>query len=291
MQSKPFVSVVMPSFNQCKFIEESILSVLNQSYAHLELIVADGGSKDGTLDLLTTLQKQDKRLRWFSAKDNGPAHALNKALNQVRGTIIGWLNSDDLYTEGAVKRAVNILTQPQKILMVYGHGHNIDGGGQFIKVYPTLTPERNILNFQHHCFICQPTVFFTRTLFKLLGPLDETLKTAFDFDYWLRSFITFQKRIAFIDTVQALSRLHDECITMSQRPEAALESMKLIHSYLSITPIPWFSYYIREFVKSESDKLSPHLIREQLSKTLFQSEFKFNEDEKRYLNEQILSKT
>jgi glycosyltransferase involved in cell wall biosynthesis len=106
---QPLVSVVMPSLNQAEFIVSAVQSVLSQSYGHLELIVADGGSTDGTLALLQQQQGLDSRLRWMSEPDTGPADALNKALRRARGTIVGWLNSDDLYAEGAIDRAVQAL--------------------------------------------------------------------------------------------------------------------------------------------------------------------------------------
>lgn len=199
----------MPSFNQANFIAESVESVLSQSYRHLELIVvADGGSTDGTPDWLSQKSRQDPRLKWFSGPDTGPADALNKALKIVRGTLIGWLNSDDLYTPNAIQRAVDALITEPAWLMVYGHGEHIDEHGRFIEAYPTRLPSTPAEEFADRCFICQPTVFFKRSLTVLLGPLDETLKTAFDFDYWLRAFIQIPERIGFIDTAQAKSRLH-----------------------------------------------------------------------------------
>ncbi len=92
----PLVSIVMPSFNQAAFIPAAVESVLSQSYPELELIIADGGSTDGTIEWLKQKCLSDTRLRFFSETDSGPADALNKALKKTRGTIIGWLNSDDL---------------------------------------------------------------------------------------------------------------------------------------------------------------------------------------------------
>jgi len=92
---QPLVSIVMPSLNQAAFIAAAVESVLSQSYPQLELIVGDGGSTDGTQAWLAQRQTQDARLRWFSEPDSGPADALNKLLRQAKGTLIGWLNSDD----------------------------------------------------------------------------------------------------------------------------------------------------------------------------------------------------
>ncbi|MBE0437662.1 MAG: glycosyltransferase [Methylomicrobium sp.] len=236
----------MPSFNQASFIAESVESVLSQSYRNLELIVADGGSTDGTLDWLSQKSRQDARLKWFSGPDTGPANALNKALKTVRGTLIGWLNSDDVYTPDSIQRAANALLAEPTWLMVYGHGEHIDEYGHFIEAYPTRLPSTPVEEFANQCFICQPTVFFKRSMTVLLGPLDETLKTAFDFDYWLRAFVRFPARIGFVDAVQARSRLHAQCITRTLRRCVAEESMRVIARHLGSAPEHWIITYMTE---------------------------------------------
>ncbi len=242
----------MPSLNQADFIEQAIDSVLNQSYTKIELIVADGKSTDRTLDILQKKQKQDSRLIWFSEDDNSPANAINKALSQVRGSFIGWLNSDDLYTNDAIERAVNIL-QDDNMVMVYGQGEHIDINGKIIDRYPTLPPNISLKQFSNGCFICQPTVFFKRTVFILLGNLDETLKTAFDFDYWFQVFTQFSGRIGFVDEVQAQSRLHEDCITHKMRRTVALEGMQVIAKYLGSAPGHWMLTYRDELLKQSPE--------------------------------------
>ncbi len=237
----------MPSLNQAEFIEQAIESVLNQPYKKLELIIADGQSTDKTLHILKRIQSQDSRLKWFSSKDSGPANAINKALSQTKGSIIGWLNSDDLYTSDAVTRAVNALI-PSEYVIVYGHGEHIDIHGHKIDTYPTLPPSLSLKEFSHGCFICQPTVFFKQTVFFLSGKLDESLKTAFDFEYWLRTFGLFSGRINFINHVQAQSRLHEDCITHKMRRTVALEGMQIISKYLGTAPNHWVKTYINELL-------------------------------------------
>jgi glycosyltransferase involved in cell wall biosynthesis len=242
----PLVSVVMPSMNHAAFITAAIDSILSQSYANLEIWVADGGSTDATVAWLKSKQVEDHRLRWFSEPDSGPANALNKALHRARGTIIGWLNSDDLYTPDAINRAVEAFAANPRWQMLYGHGDHIDVAGNFIDHYPTLTPETNIEVFGDGCFICQPTVYFKRTLPILLGPLDERLKTAFDFDYWLRAFTKLPGRIGFIDAVQAYSRLHEDSITLRMRRTVALEGIQLLARHLGHAPSHWLLTYADE---------------------------------------------
>jgi len=242
------VSIVMPSMNHLAFIEASIDSVLTQNYSPLELIVVDGGSTDGTVEWLVQRQANDMRLRWISEADTGPADALNKGLRLTRGTIIGWLNSDDMYTADAVLRSVEALSEHREWLMVYGHGEHVDVEGGIIDRYPTLEPSNPLQTFADGCFICQPTVFFRRTMWMLQGDLDDSLKTAFDFEYWLRAFKKFPGRIGFINNVQAYSRLHADCLTMRMRGTVALEGMQVIGRYLDEAPCHWAITYIDELL-------------------------------------------
>lgn len=268
MPASPLVSIVMPSFNQDRFIAESVRSVLSQSHESIELIVMDGNSTDGTLDTLARLQAEDARLRWFSQPDTGPAQALNRALAKVRGTIIGWLNSDDLYTDGAIARTVKALQEHPEWLMVYGHGQHVDAQGKFLSDYPTRPPSAPAGDFASGCFICQPTVFFRRTMHVLLGPLDEKLRTAFDFDYWLRAFNRLSGRIGFVDQVQALSRLHDDCITLNQRRRVSLESMRLISKHLGQAPAHWLLSHIDEARDPDGNPLAGSTARQYIDALL-----------------------
>lgn len=244
----PLVSVVMPSMNQPEFIDEAINSVLSQDYPNIELIVADGGSRQDTLDILAKRQQQDRRLRYFSRPDRGPAHALNDAMDGVRGTVIGWLNSDDLYTPGAIGRAMAVLAEQPRLLMVYGEGQHVDEHGKSIGAYPTLPPSTPVKRFNEGCFICQPTMFFRRSTRILLGTLDEKLKAAFDFEYWLRAFCAFPDRIGFVDEMQAMSRLHAGCITMRMRRTVALEGMQVLARHLGAASKEWLLTYADELL-------------------------------------------
>lgn len=255
----PTVSIVMPSLNQAQFIDESIDSVLSQSHPRLELIVADGGSTDGTQAVLARWRETDSRVCWVSEPDEGPADAVNKALARVRGTYVGWLNSDDLYTPGAVQRAVSKLSDGNAYMMVYGHGEHIDEHGKFLDTYPTLAPDVGIKRFADGCFVCQPTVFFRRSMLLLLGQLDVSLQASFDFDLWLRAFEAFPHRIGFVDAVQAKSRLHDACITQKMRRTVALEGAALLHKHLGQAPLNWILTHFKEATQSGQPDLEDYL--------------------------------
>ena len=246
---QPLVSVVMPSLNQARYIEAAIASTLDQGFENMELLIGDGGSTDGTCDLLGALaHRYGTRLRWYSEADSGPANAVNRALVLARGDILGWLNSDDLYTTGAIARAVDFLLAHPDTVMVYGEGEHIEADGTVIERYPTLPPEATISAFQAGCFICQPTVFIRRSALEAVGPLDEGLATAFDFDLWLRFFRQFPGRIGHIPQVQAQSRLHGHCITRTQRRLVAVEGVRLLAKHFGRAPDHWLRTHIDELM-------------------------------------------
>lgn len=245
--AQTLVSVLMPSLNQAAFIESAIRSVLDQDYPNVELVVADGGSTDGTLRRLETLlDVYGTRLRWVSEGDKGPANAVNKALGMARGRLIGWLNSDDLYAPGAVSAAAQHFADNAGTLLVYGEGEHIDGTGRPLGRYPTRLPSVGIEAFHEGCFICQPTVFLRREVFDELGPLDESLSTAFDFELWLRIFRRFPGQIAHIDRVQAFSRLHEACITQRMRRLVAIEGIRVLAQHLGNAKPHWLLTYFEE---------------------------------------------
>lgn len=244
------ITVVMPSLNQRAFLHEAVESVMGQEGVQLELIVADGGSTDGTQDWLAARAKADRRLRWTSQPDGGPAQAINRAMRQARGTFLGWLNSDDRYTPGALLRAMQELRQWPDALMVYGHARHIDDVGRPLGAYPTQAPNTPIEEFAKGCFICQPSVVIRRSFMVLNGPLDENLRTAFDFDWWLRAFRRFPDRITFIEAVQAESRLHADCITLNLRLTVALEGVQLLRHHLGYAPNHWIKTWVIEALQS-----------------------------------------
>ena len=255
MTGPPLVSIVMPSFNQARFIPEAINSVLEQDYANIELIVSDGGSTDGAVEILEGFSRRDARVRWVSEADDGPAAAINKALEKARGALIGWLNSDDRYLAGAIGRAVSAFAGDDQAAMIYGQGEHIDDNGVSTGPYPTQKPGAGLKGFETGCYICQPTVFFKWTTYKLVGPLDVSFKAAFDYEYWMRIFSKLPDRIGFIDAVQAQSRLYDDCITVRSRKQVALEGMRVCAAYLGYAQSHWLSSYLEEVaVQSASER-------------------------------------
>ncbi len=158
------VSIITPSLNQADFIERSIQSVLGQQWSPLEHIVVDGGSTDGTLDIL---EKYNGQLRWVSEPDKGQSDAVNKGIRTATGDVIGWLNSDDIYYPGAVKLAVEFLTAHPELDAVYGLANYIGADDSVIDTYPT--EPWYFPRLKEVCFICQPALFLRRSVFERHG--------------------------------------------------------------------------------------------------------------------------
>jgi hypothetical protein len=249
--AEPLVSVVMPSLNQVQFLEAAVRSVLEQDYPNVELIVADGMSTDGSLDLLMQLQVEyGERLRWSSQQDGGAAEALNHAIAQAQGEVVGWLNSDDLYAQGAVASAMAYFDQHPTCQMVYGKGKHINVAEDVLGNYPTKPPSSTLDVFADGSFICQPTVFMRREALAQVGELDASIRTAFDFDLFVRFFKRYPRQIGLVRRVQAFSRLHAACMTQRLRRQVALDGMSVVAKEIGTVPEHWFWTHVDELCAS-----------------------------------------
>ena len=179
----PLVSIITPSFNQSRYLEATIQSVLSQDHPRIETIIVDGGSTDGSVDVI---KKYSDRLAWWvSEKDRGQTDAINKGFARATGDILAWINSDDTYEPGAVTAAVNYLQAHPEVGMVYADCNYINEDGRVIGKFPAAQTDLQRLR-TGYVHIPQQTMFFRADLWKKLGPLDPSFYFAMDYDLWTR---------------------------------------------------------------------------------------------------------
>ena len=219
-----------------KYLPETIESVLSQDYPRIEYIVMDGGSTDGTLELLPAY---GDRLRFTSGKDKGPADAIHRGFQAAHGEIFAWLNADDTYLPGAVRTAVAYFQAHPQIDVVYGEGYWIDEHGAPARRYPTLPFDPKVL--ERDCFICQPASFFRASAYRRCG-LDPDVDPSFDYDLWIRM-TQRGLRFAFIPDYLANSRIHAGALTIRRREKVFHSSMGLLKRHYGYVPFPWVFGY------------------------------------------------
>lgn len=181
--NQPKVSIITPSYNQGEFLEETILSVLGQDYPNIEHIIIDGGSKDNSVDIIE--KYQEHLAYWVSEPDRGQCHAINKGFARATGEILHWLNSDDLLAPGAVSQGVAALQAHPDVDVVYTDFDQLTQETGSIERYKVWAVDFPIL-LKDNC-IPQPTAFFRSSLLDRIGPLDEELHIALDWEFWLRA--------------------------------------------------------------------------------------------------------
>jgi len=172
MQRNPRISIITPSYNQGQFLEETILSVLNQNYPNLEYIIIDGGSTDNSVEIIK--KYEDRLAYWVSEKDRGQTHAINKGFKRATGDIVNWLNSDDLLEQGALKILAKEIEKNPAADFYFGDFSVIDSEGRKL-FYRKSPPYQFATLFWGRQLSSQPAVFFRRNLLENIGYLDENL--------------------------------------------------------------------------------------------------------------------
>jgi len=232
-QPWPRVSIVTPSYNQGRFIEETIRSVLLQGYPDLEYIIIDGGSTDGAVDIIKRYEKW--LTYWLSERDRGQSDAINKGWRMAKGEILAYLNSDDIYTPSAVETGVNYLVAHPDISMVYGDGDFINESGEVTEHCRAqdLDLKRLLCSYDH---VPQPTVFFRREVLDAVGYLDEDLHLAMDLDYWIR--ICSRFRAGRVRETLAVMHLHPDAKFVCRYHEGLGEYLHILGKFYSNPELP-----------------------------------------------------
>lgn len=236
-------SIVTPSFNQANYIERTIRSVLEQDGVQVEYIVIDGGSHDGSVDVIKKFE--DKMAVWISEEDNGQTDALNKGFHRATGDIYAWINSDDTYEPGALKAAAAYFERHPEVGMIYGDAYFIDENDKRIGKFPAAqTDHARLRNGYVH--IPQQSAFFRASVWEQVGPLDPDFFFAMDYDLWVR--IAKVTKIVYLPgNYWANFRLHLKAKTISADDRCWPEMLKVHYRDGGnfFAPIV-FKYYVRK---------------------------------------------
>ncbi|MGM7719640.1 glycosyltransferase family 2 protein [Metabacillus sp. Hm71] len=241
----PLVSIITPSYNQGKFIRETIESVLTQDYKNLEHIVVDGGSSDETLQILKEYRELDSRFRFISEPDNGQSHAINKGLKMAKGDIIGWLNSDDTYVPGAVNHVVTTFIQNPYYSMIFGSANITNVENEIISQFKARPVRLNDL-FKS-CPICQPAVFLRKKTLEELEGIDERLDFCMDYDLWIR-IAKSGYQIGNVQVILANSRYYPDSKTGSKYADVGFpEIIKTSKKHFGMVSTAWLNLFLKHY--------------------------------------------
>ncbi len=224
------ISIVVPSYNQAEYLPATLASLCAQDHPDIEVLVFDGGSTDGSAEILrqSNFEAGGQPIRWVSQKDRGQADAINLGLRASSGDVLAYLNSDDVYYPGALSTvAAHFQTHPD-CLALYGRAHHLYADGSILEEYPTEPWDYERL--LDTCYLCQPAVFWRREVMERFGVFDDALRYALDYEYWLR--VGQEIPFDYLDQdFLAGSRLHADTKTLSQRVPVHLELARVVQKY------------------------------------------------------------
>ena len=218
MIGSKLVSIVLTTINGERFIQESIESCVSQTYENIEIIVVDGGSTDGSVEII---QKCADHLAWWVTEpDAGQAEAINKGFQRATGEIVAWLNSDDMYAPGAISDAVEFLDHHPEVGLVFGNAASFNQDG--VPLNEMRFTNWGLEGLVAFNIICQPAVFFRRAVLEQAGYLDQHYHMMLDHQFWLR--IARITNIQHVPKLWAFARHHADAKNVAQAPRFGEEA-------------------------------------------------------------------
>ncbi len=241
----PKISVITPSYNCAKFIGQMIESMRAQNYGNIEHIFMDGGSKDGTVEIL----QKYPHIRWISEPDKGEGDALNKALRMVTGDIIHWLNADDWIEPGVYARVAQELNPAAGRHVVYGKTKISDEQGKtlwFKNSDPNMSLPRMLRWWSSQLHPHQPSCFYSRQMMEDLGPFDSSLHYSLDYEYWLRAIVKY--KFHYVDMLMSTMRTRENCKSIGDEGKGIISHLRVSLPYLRFLDSDqriayWTEYY------------------------------------------------
>ncbi len=233
--NRPRISIITPSYQQDRYLEQTIRSVLTQDYPHKEYIVIDGGSTDGSVDILR--KYADRLAYWCSGKDDGQADAIARGFEKSTGEILCWLNSDDLFLPGALSAVAKYFAKHPEVEVVSGGGYFMDSGGRpwrrgwgAVSLGVATTHDR--LRFHGMHGVLQQATFWRRSAYEAVGGIDRTLHFAMDLDLFIR--LAKRRRFGRLPRLLACLRLHERSKTATME-DVRVREVKLIRERYGVS--------------------------------------------------------
>ena len=234
MKNLPKISIVIPSFNKVRFIEETLQSIFKQEYSDLEVIIQDGGSTDGTVNVIKRFAKKDSGIKWESEKDNGQLEAINKGLKKAIGEVVTYINADDVYKKGALLTVGKYFSKNPDTLWLAGRGDVIDEGGR--EISRLVTGYKNLLLAINRYplllvvnYLMQPSVFLARGAYEKYGPFTGSQVGVMEYELWLK--LGRVKMPAVLDSYLSSFRLAGGTISSTEFKKVLLLDEKIAEKY------------------------------------------------------------
>jgi len=237
---KSTISLITPSFNQSAFVKEMLDSVAKQTVQPIEHLILDGGSTDGTLEILQAYQQDRPHVRLDIGRDSGQTNAINLGFSDATGDILTWLNTDDFYIDQNIfSEVTDFFDENPEIDILYGRGEFISVGGEKLKDVYINRDDKDLKNkFITSLGILQPALFMRRNVFEDAGPLDESMSFSFDYEYWVRALFA-NKTFRFWDRNVCKATIHNDAKTIRARSTSLNDCVDVCKKYYGFAALEW----------------------------------------------------